>query len=72
MIKLCVFCKHCQFEEGYDYSEETQADPSIECFAGETAKHLARDRCAPFSKREFNIWNSVAESCPLFEVDDDL
>ena len=33
--KLCLFCKHCQFSEGYHYSEITYEDPSISCLSGD-------------------------------------
>lgn len=31
MIKLCVMCEKCSFNEGYFLSEYTHEDPNISC-----------------------------------------
>jgi hypothetical protein len=28
-IKLCLFCMHCQAEEGFEHSEDTYEDPFL-------------------------------------------
>lgn len=60
-MKLCVICKHCNFEEGYCYSEMTYADSSITCY-----KHPKHE--ASFSSQEdFFTWNAHANICPHYE-----
>ena len=63
--KLCLFCKHCQFSDGYHYSEITYEDPSISCLSGDGLNGVD----APDDKRKFVQWNLAAQTCPVYELD---
>lgn len=60
-MKLCLFCRKCSFEEGYNYSEYTYADKEISC-----GHHPCYN--APFNTQEdFIVWAKQAESCSKYE-----
>lgn len=69
-IRLCLFCKKCQFNEGYHYSDYTHEDPSVVCYADDRAVN-GRSRYAPSDKSGFQKWNRAAEACPFYEPDND-
>lgn len=67
MIKLCVICENCSFNEGYFYSEYTQEDPSISCFQNKISIEPSLKGVLQFHK-----WNSFAEQCDNFTIPKEL
>jgi len=61
-IKLCLFCRHCEFNEGGALSEVTWESGSIECRKGMN-EYCSNDR------EDFARWSRKAETCPSYEPD---
>ena len=61
-VKLCLFCRHCEFNQGRTYSEYTVEGPSINCNAGENSY-------CESAREEFAAWSRKAESCPKYDPD---
>ena len=68
-VKLCMFCRHCEFNEGYYYSEITYEDPSIVCYGDSDTAANGTNRYCPSDKRGAQDWNRAAEKCPAYEPD---
>lgn len=62
-IKLCLFCRHCEFDEGWGGSEQTPGyNATIKC-------HERKDYCAPFDRIPYLKWCQKAETCPDYAPD---
>ena len=60
-MKLCIFCKNCQFEAPYNYSSMTCGDGSITCMYRE-------EWSAPlWEQEEYAKWVKFAEKCKHYE-----
>lgn len=67
MIKLCIICENCSFNEGYYISEHTNDNPSISCFYNEISVEPSLKGVLQFHK-----WNSFAEQCDNFTIPKEL
>jgi hypothetical protein len=64
-IKLCLFCKHCLFVEGWGGTEETAGDDShISCYRSQRG-----DPESPFDRLGFVAWTKKAVLCPHYTPD---
>lgn len=60
-IRLCLFCRHCYFAPGYEYSDVTWEGPSINCLKGANA-------WCDNTREDFAKWAMLAEVCDEYEV----
>ena len=63
-IKLCLFCSHCKFNDGYALSDATWEAGYIEC-----TKRL-NDCSCDIDRTEFANWSRKAETCESYKLDD--
>lgn len=67
MIKLCVMCEKCSFNEGYFLSEYTHEDPNISC-----TLNLHNNEAPLKGVLQFHKWNSYAQQCDEFTLPKEL
>jgi hypothetical protein len=62
-VKLCLFCRHCQFDQGWGGTDVTPGDPAeVNCYK-------RPDDTAPFDRVPFLEWCKLAETCHHYAPD---
>jgi len=63
VVKACSYCKHCEYEEGFAYSEMTWSPESLDCHKG----HFSNKDLDDLKEGELYL---LALNCDDFELND--
>ena len=61
-VKLCLFCKHCEYDSGWGGTDVTPGDPAEFC----CSRHPKYSSPSLHDRKGLQEWMRQAEVCPHY------